>query len=337
MYKLLIICGPTATGKTELGIHLAKGFNGEIVSVDSRQVYRGMDIATGKDLPASFKFQISSFKFRGRTTGYYLFDNVPVWMLDIVRPTEQFTVADYTAIASRVIRDIWKRGKLPILVGGTGFYIKALVDGINTLNIPPNPKLREAYAGKTVAELFDIFFHLDPEKASSLNDSEKKNKLRLIRRIEIAQFGKAIGDSTNQYIESKYDVLMIGLTMPRDLLKGKIEERIDGWIRGGAEDEVMRLLGAGIGWEMQSMNALGYRQWKPYFEKRSTRDEVVKKWKQEEWQYARRQMTWFKRDKRIKWFDVSREAWRQKVEEIVENWYNGKVKSQMSNVKSQNT
>ena len=142
MNKLLIICGPTATGKTSLGIKLARKFNGEIVSADSRQVYKGMDVATGKDLPVGSKYQVSSIKYQKIRAGYYLFEGIPVWMLDVVEPNQEFSVAQYIDLGQKVMVDIWRRKKAPIVVGGTGFYIKGLIDGIETLGVEPNWELR---------------------------------------------------------------------------------------------------------------------------------------------------------------------------------------------------
>lgn len=307
MEKLLVVCGPTATGKTQAGVRLAKKFGGEIVSADSRQVYRGMDIGTGKDLSA--------------------YGNVPVWMLDVVDPKENFSVADYVVLAKGVIADIWDRKKLPILVGGTGFYIKALVDGIDTLGIPPNFQLRKSYEGKITEELFDILFHLNPEVANSLNSSEKKNKPRLIRKIEIEQWGleKMVGggmrDKRSLSLWDK-DTLLVGLIASPQTLRERINKRIDGWIEEGVEDELVKLLAQGVSWDSQSMNAIGYRLWRSYFEDKVTKEEVIRKWKQDEWQYAKRQITWFKRDKRINWFDITQDGWNKKVEEKVGEWYN---------------
>ena len=139
MEKLLIICGPTATGKTKLGIKLAKKFNGEIVSADSRQVYKGMDIGTGKEVE----------------DGKWVVDEIPIWLLDIVNPDYRFNVADYKKCADVVLDDIWKQGKLPILVGGTGFYIKAVIDGIGTMGVPPDWELRKILSAKDTKILSD--------------------------------------------------------------------------------------------------------------------------------------------------------------------------------------
>ncbi|MEK7182680.1 MAG: tRNA (adenosine(37)-N6)-dimethylallyltransferase MiaA [Patescibacteria group bacterium] len=315
MRKFLVICGPTATGKTILGGRLAKQFDGELVSVDSRQVYRGMDIGTGKDLPKNSKYQ----KLKNSKLGYYLFDGVPVWMLDVVEPTHSFSVAEYHGFAHKVIEDIWKREKLPILVGGTGLYIKAMIDGIDTLGVPPNPQLRAAYEKKSTEELFNILFHLSPDTVNTLNVSERKNKQRLIRKIEIAQMGvkKVTGKKWKNL-----KVVMIGLVCSYNILRQRIERRIEKWVMKGAEDEVRKLLGRGIDWNFQAMNALGYRQWKEYFEGVAKKEEVVKRWKIDEWHYARRQLTWFKRDPRIQWFDVTKKRWEEDVEKKVQAWYN---------------
>ncbi len=317
MNKLLVICGPTAMGKTSLGLELAERFNGEIVSADSRQVYKGMDIATGKDLPVNSKqFRNSNFQI-----GYYLLDGVPVWMLDVAESTESFSVADYYALAFHVVEDILKRAKLPIIVGGTGFYIKVLVDGIDTLNIPPNRELRLAHETKSVDELFNILFHLDPELASNLNPSDRRNKVRLLRKIEIAQLDSVNSVLMNQSIKAN-ETLFIGLTASADLLRGRINERIEGWIRQGAEEEVIKLLAKGVHWDAQSMNAIGYRQWKPYFEGKAKKEEIIEKWKTDEWQYAKRQVTWFKKDSRVRWFDITDPRWGEKVVKEVDRWYN---------------
>ncbi|MBI4058931.1 tRNA (adenosine(37)-N6)-dimethylallyltransferase MiaA [Candidatus Microgenomates bacterium] len=322
MKKLLIICGPTATGKTQVGVKLAQQFNGEIVSADSRQVYRGMDIATGKDLPVNFKFQISNFKFRNRRIGCYFWNNIPVWLLDVVSPRENFSVAGYHELAHQVITGIWQKDKLPILVGGTGLYIKAVTSGIDTLGVPPNRELRQAYENKSTVELLDILFHLDPEVVGRLNSSDRKNKVRLLRKIEIAQ------SDLPKKINSEWDnldVIMIGLMAKPEILKVRINSRVDQWIKEGLEKEVIKLLANGVRWEDQAMSALGYREWRPYFEKKMSREAVIAKIKNGEWQYARRQMTWFKREKEIVWFDISESNVEQRMVEKVEKWYNNTI------------
>lgn len=317
MGKLLVICGPTATGKTELGVALAKKIGGEIVSADSRQVYKGMDIGTGKDLPKNSKFKSQNFR-----VGHYMFSGIPVWLMDVVDPKESFSVADYVKLASSVIKGIWSRGKLPIIVGGTGLYIKAIVDGIETLGVPPNPELRVAYSKKTTDELFDILFHLSPETANSLNSSERRNKQRLIRRIEIASHNPH--QIPVSHLPPPISILMIGLVAPRDVLTRRIEERVDNWIGEGVQQEVINLLAKGVSWDSQAMAAIGYREWRLFFEGKETLGEIVEKWKKDEWRYSKRQLTWFKKDKRINWFDVTDKGWEEKLEREVRKWYNRK-------------
>ena len=207
MKKLLIICGPTAIGKTKLALRLAKKLNGELVSADSRQVYKGMNIGTGKDLPVNSKFQTPNSKwFDGFTIlsevegqisnpkfqipsyqiGYYKINGIKAWLLDIVKPDYRFSVADYVRCADLVIEDIWQRKKLPILVGGTGFYIRGIVDGIETIGIKPDLRLREKLRNYEITKLREILKRTCPERLRRMNKSDRNNPRRLVRAIEIA-------------------------------------------------------------------------------------------------------------------------------------------------------
>ncbi len=314
MRKLLVICGPTATGKTKLALYIAKRFGGELVSADSRQVYKGMDIGTGKDLPENAKFK-----------GYYLIDGVRLWGLDLVEPTQGFSVAQYIKFVQNTIRDIWKRNKLPILVGGTGFYIKGVIDGIETLEVPKNEKWRQIASRKSQDELYSILQKVDLPKAHSLNESDRKNPVRLIRAIEIAYWKLdlkvwKLKDENNFMHNAK--VLYIGLTAPKEVLFAKIEERVEKRVHQGVEDEIKKLLKDGVTWEHQSMNTLGYREWRDYFNKEITKEEVIAKWKGDERQYGKRQMTWFKKDKRMQWFDITSPDFLQSVVKMIQTWHN---------------
>ena len=310
MGKLLIICGPTAVGKTSLAIELARTLEGELVSADSKQVYKGLDIGTGKDIPPQAKRK-----------GFYLYKGVKIWGYDLVGASQDYSVAQFVAFAQDRIKRIRKDGKLPILVGGTGLYIRAIVDGIGTVEIPNNNALRKNLAEKEVQELFELLAQLDPIKEGSLNASDKKNPRRLIRAIEIATWRLNSGGRKLKQVRPQEDALFIGLIAPKKVLYERIDKRVETRLRAGIIKEITALLKSGGDWDNQSMSSLGYRQWREYFAGVSSKEEVVKLWKVQERKYAKRQITWFKKDLRIIWFDVVSPGWREKVEKLVKKWY----------------
>ena len=310
MKKVLVVCGPTATGKTFLALKLAKKFNGELISADSRQIYRGLDIGTGKDLCKIPKW-------------------ATIWGYDLVGPKEEFSVSKYIAFANKAIEDIWSRDKLPILVGGTGLYIKGVIDGIPTVDVPRNKKLRERLSEKTSEDLYEMLSQIDAIRAGSLNSSDKRNPRRLIRAVEVATWMIDNSKKLPKGNESHRNrsVLFIGLYAEKEKLFDRIEKRVDKRIAAGLEDEIKSLLSSGITWKMQSMSSLGYRQWKEFFEKTKTKEAVINDWKKEEKRYARRQITWFKKDRRLHWFDTTEKKLIKNVEILVKKWYkegNGK-------------
>ncbi len=327
MKRILIICGPTATGKTDLGISLAKRFNGEIVSADSRQAYKGMDIGTGKDIDNS-KWQLVNDTLDKLKIGYYSLKGIKLWLLDMVDPDYQFSVADYVKCANSVIEDILKRGKLPILVGGTGFYIKGVVDGIETLGVSPDWKLREQLSHYDTETLRDELRKIAPEKLERMNESDKNNPRRLIRAMEIAKSSnnkaplRSSGQASSN-IFSNADILMVGLTAPYKILHQRIDERVDKRVEAGMENEIKALLSQGYGWDKSALGTtMAYREWQPYFENRQTKEETIKKWKFNEHGLSRRQMTWFKADERINWFDIDDIDFREKIVDLINKWYN---------------
>lgn len=315
MKKLLIICGPTATGKTSLGVHLAKKFQGEIISADSRQVYKGMDIATGKDIGAA-KWVKDHWEVNG----------IPIWLLDVVKPNEEFSVTHYADLAWKKIRNIWQKGKLPILVGGTGFYIKTIIEDIPSKGISPNRLLREQLELKSVDSLFEELAEFDSFRAGQMNSSDRQNKRRLVRAIEVARWRV-----NNRLQETKkfppfekslpFDFLLIGLRAPLKTLYQKIDKRVEEHLQMGAEKEVKKLLAQGFSWKLPSMSAMGYQEWQPYFEGKAKLEEIVARWKFDEHAYARRQITWFKKQKKIYWFDIHEKRWQDKIEKEVFIWY----------------
>lgn len=303
MDKLLVICGPTATGKTALATALCSSLNGEIVSADSRQVYIGMDIGTGKDLPKSSKLP---------------------WLLDVVRPDQKFSVADYVRLATGVIKDITRRKKLPIMVGGTGFYIKGVIDGIETLGISPDWGLRKRLGDKDIWALNKELQKLDIERWDKMNESDRKNPRRLIRAIEVAT--KLKSQKSNPKIQKKTRIdslLVVGLTAPLKTLYKMIDRRVDERVKMGQEEEIRKLLEMGYTWQNSVLGTtLGYREWQSFFEGKVAKEEVIQRWKFAEHNYARRQMTWFKRDRRIHWFDITKQRWQNELSQLVLSWYN---------------
>jgi tRNA dimethylallyltransferase len=316
--KVLIITGPTATGKTSLAINLAKKYNGEVVSADSRQVYEGMDIGTGKDLPKVAKLHWEDEVIGG----YYLFGKVKVWGYDLVLPSKEFSVSQYIIFAQKVIKKIASEGKLPILVGGTGLYIKALLDGIPTAEVPQNKDLRDKLKDKSAGELFETLALLDGSKAGSLNSSDRKNPRRLVRAIEIATWKLSFGEM--KIIKPTFfdwNSLVIGLSAPQKILEKKIESRADKRLAQGLKKEIDHLLTQNVTWDSQAMSSLGYKQWRGYYEKEIPLSLAINNWISEEKKYIKRQMTWFKKDSRINWFDISDAGLNNNVEKLVKKWY----------------
>src|SRR3989344_3049261 len=262
--KLVIICGPTATGKTDLAARLAKKFSGSIISADSRQVYKGMDIVTGKDRPKGVK----------------------IWGYVLVKPDEEFSVAHFVRLAMIKIAQIQKKGKLPIIVGGTGFWLDALVNPPATMNIKPNWKLRGKLQKFSAKQLFKKLEMIDSPRAKSMNQSDRNNPRRLIRAIEVA---KQPRDSLRPTI---YDAHWIGLTAPLKVLDRRIEDRVRQRVKAGAIKEWERLCRR-FAAKLPSMSAIGYRELPD-----------IDQWVRAEKQYARRQLTWFKKNKAIKWYTI---------------------------------
>jgi len=292
--KLVVILGPTASGKTDLAIKLAKKFNGEIVSADSRQVYKEMNIATAKPLQNQ-KSKIKNQK--------YLVNGVPHYLVDIIYPDKEFNVAIYKKLAQKAIKDIQKRGKLPFLVGGTGLYIWAVIDNLKFPKVRPQKKLRKELEKKSKKELFQIYKKLDPKGAKFI---DKENKRRLIRAIEVCKVtGKSFWEQRKKG-KPLFDVLQIGIKLEKEKLKKRIEKRINKMFKLGLEKEAKKLFEK-YG-EIPPLQTIGYQEFKDFFEGKITKKEVKEKIILHTLQFARRQITWFKRDKRIHWISEDKEA-----------------------------
>ncbi|MFC1802319.1 tRNA (adenosine(37)-N6)-dimethylallyltransferase MiaA [Patescibacteria group bacterium] len=278
--KVLVILGPTSSGKSDLAVDLAKEFDGEVISSDSRQVYKGMDIGTGKITEAEMK-------------------GIQHHLLDVVDPKEVFTVSDFKEMSDKVIEDIWYRGKLPIIAGGTGFYIQSVIDSVILPEVPPNERLREDLEKKSVEEVFEILKEKDFRRACEI---DLKNKRRLIRAIEIAEhLGEVPLLSRNS---NKYEVLQIGIKTDDKILKKKIHDRLLMRVEDGMLEEVERLHIEGVSWERMEDLGLEYRFVSRYLRGELSKEEMLEKLEVEIWHYAKRQKTWFNRDKRIEWVNL---------------------------------
>jgi len=298
--KVLVICGATATGKTKLALLLAKKFDGELIAADSRQIYKFLDIGTGKD-----KEQIKK-------------SGVPIYLYDEIDPKNNFNISDYQKLAKQKINLILEKNKLPIVVGGTGFYISSIIEDIKTINIPKNDDLRKKLEEKNKEELFEMLKKLNIKKALSLNNSDKNNKRRLIRAIEIEKSGKKIED----YKVNQYEFLIIGLKTSKNELAERIKKRVIERIQNGSQKEVEDLIkNKGLSFEMQSMQTFGYQEWKDFFENKIDIDEVIKNWQKNEIKYAKRQITWFKKQKNTNWFNLNDKQKINNIEKLIEKWY----------------
>lgn len=312
--NLLIVIGPTATGKTKLALELAKDYNGELISADSRQVYKYMNIGTGKDVPQTAIFQLQS-KNGNLSIGYYEIEGVLLWGLDIVDPDYQFNVSDWVNYTKAIIEDAHRRGKLPIITGGTGQYINSLINSPESLNIPINPQLRRQLDGLFVQELQQKLMKINKIKWESMNVSDRQNPRRLVRAIEIAEYNhKNQTPKVNADLKTQ-NVIILGLASSRKSINERIDIRVEHRMRFGMAEEVKQLVEKGYTWKLPSMKSLGYRE----FEFIATSlEERIKAWKISEHQYAKRQMLYLKKFfPQAKWFDISFPEWRGNVDKYL--------------------
>ncbi|MBI2863295.1 MAG: tRNA (adenosine(37)-N6)-dimethylallyltransferase MiaA [Chloroflexi bacterium] len=288
MPPLVVIVGPTAVGKSDLALFLAQRFDGEIVNADSRQVYRYMDIGTAKPTPAERA-------------------QIPHHLVDVVEPSEEFTLATYQRAAYAAIAGIHVRGKLPFLVGGSGLYVWAVVEGLVIPRVPPSPQLRaelEARANQEGAQaLYEELLAVDPVAAARIHP---RNVRRVIRALEVFRLAGQPISQLQQRQTPPYGILILGLTAPREVLYRRIDERVERQIAMGLVAETRALVEHGYTREMPAMSSLGYKQIGMFLRGEVGLAEAIQLVKNETHRFARQQYTWFRpSDPRIHWFDIS--------------------------------
>jgi tRNA dimethylallyltransferase len=287
--KIALICivGPTACGKTALAIEIANKFNGELINADSRQIYKYIDIGTAKGEVR----QIPNSKIQ--TLDVWEIENVPIHLINIVEPDEILTLAQYQHLAYSSIDDIAKRGKLPILVGGTGLYIDAVTKGYCIPKIKPNVKLRQILNKLDVPKLQKRLLKINKKRFQELNESDRANKHRLIRLIEIENSKSKI--NRKEYKTPNLKLLFLTPAYTREPLYRKINLRSAEIVNAGLAYEVKGLIKKGYKFSLPAMTAISYKFVKEFLDKKITKKELIEKFAQGDRNYARRQITWFKR------------------------------------------
>ena len=275
--KVIVIVGPTASGKTSLSIEIAKKFNGEIISADARQVYKGLDIGSGKVTKEEM-------------------DGVPHHLLDIADPKDVYTAADFKRDGTKAIEDIVSREKLPVIAGGTFFYIDTLLGRVSLPDVPPNPELREKLEAMPTEALYAALLQLDSRRAETI---DQHNKVRLVRALEIVE---ALGAVPEAPAEESYNVLTLGIDIPKETLHGNIHKRLLARIDMGMIEEVEQLHVQGLSWERLHALGLEYRYIAEFLQGVLTKEEMLEKLETEIRHFAKRQMTWLRQDKTIHWF-----------------------------------
>jgi tRNA dimethylallyltransferase len=332
MQKLLVIGGTTASGKTELALELAQHYNGELICADSRQVYKSMDIGTGKDLPVNSKFnlvEIINYGGQDYQIGFYLYDQIKLWLYDCASPQQDFSVAAWDFLARRTIDIITKPSsnkispsKLPIIIGGTGLYIRTLLNPPETLHIPQNKNLRQEFSDLSVDQLQMQLIIENEQRFKRMNPSDKNNPRRLIRAIEVSHWQRS-HSLISQNPSPKFDYLLIGLNLSKSVLAKKISHRVNKRLEAGFLDEVKSLNLKGLSDRLPAKNTLGYSQMLSYLDHQLDFDSAKAEWIQKEIAYSKRQLTFFKKIHDIHWHILSNPDSKPEIESLVSKWYSG--------------
>ena len=295
--KVLVVVGPNASGKSELGIQLALMHNGEIISADSRQVYRGLDLTSGK-VPGEWQ--------RAGTKRQFVYKGVRHHLIDVASPKKRFTVQDYKKKTKRAIGIIFSAGKLPIIVGGSGFYIDTLIYDINIPMVPPRKRLREELEKLTTEQLVNRLKGLDPFRALTIDN---KNRRRLVRAIEIVVSTGSQIDPLKKERVSPYSLLIVGIRLPDEIQKQRISKRIRDRVSEGMIEEVARVHKKGVSWRRLEELGLEFKYIARYLQGDIALGQMEEELEHATLRFARRQMTWFKRNQDIVWVDSPEKAY----------------------------
>lgn len=302
--KVLVIVGPTAVGKTALSIKLAHEFNGEVISGDSMQVYQGLDIGTAKVTPTEM-------------------DGIPHYLIDILRPDQQFTVADFVSMSQTKLAEIGAQQKLPLIVGGTGLYVQALLDnfGLGATTQFTDEQVRadlEAFAAKEGKQaLWNRLAQLDPQAAQKI---PVNNVRRVVRALEVCQVSGQLFSAQADSASGDYDPLIIGLNTERQVLYQRINQRVDLMVKAGLVDEARQLYQAG-GTKLAAGKGIGYKELYPYFAGTAPLADCVERIKINSRHYAKRQLTWFRNRMEVNWFDiVSDPDQQEQIKQLIASW-----------------
>ncbi|WP_173916432.1 tRNA (adenosine(37)-N6)-dimethylallyltransferase MiaA [Halobacillus sp. Marseille-Q1614] len=294
------VVGPTAVGKSELGIEIAKRFNGEVISGDSMQIYKGMDIGTAK---------VSTEEMQG----------VPHHLIDIKEPDESYSAAEFQSAVHRLIEELTQRGKLPVIVGGTGLYIQSALFDFQFSSQKRDDQIIERLEQEAeemgIQALYDRLAKIDPDQAEKIHPN---NKRRVFRALEVYEStGKTLSDfHSEQSIDSPFEPILIGLEMERETLYERINHRVDLMLQQGLEDEVLSLFNKGLA-DSQAMKAIGYKEFLPYFEGEYDLGRAVELLKRNSRRYAKRQFTYFKNKMDVKWYMMDPALKNERIEKIL--------------------
>ncbi len=327
--RVLIVLGPTSSGKTGLSLQIARKLNGEIINADARQIYKKFNIGTGKPpgrrgkfmghnaylvrVPYLREYEKLSINPKDKPGQESPYPEIPHYLMDFMDPKKIISVAEWRRLALKAIHGITRRGHLPIIVGGTGLYIKALVDNFAIPEVPPNYSMRKAYENQPLEKLVSLLLNMDPDAETSI---DLKNPRRVIRALEICTFtGKPVSKLKTKR-PPVIDAFQVGLKWPREELRKRINKSINRMMEEGWPEEVRRLHDSGISWNAPAMTSIGYREMARYIRGEILLSEAVEQAKKATFQYAKRQKTWFKKDNRIHWAKTEKQA-----QELIRTWY----------------